>query len=192
METLRAMRFLHAATGRGRWLDAAMRAAHVALTWFFLADVPFDPRSHAAQAKLRTTGLSLVSTENNHADVYLFSFPSDLYWLYTHTGDQRLRQMAVVCLAAALQLVPTSVNRLGPFEDGSRSHSIPEGGVPEVLNHSWWVYFNKPVMTRHRNWTKGYFNERSSYWTLACVWNAINGMMDIAGRDPLLLEIIEK
>ena len=70
--------------------------------------------------------------------------------------------------------------------------SIPEGGVPEVLNHTWWVYFNKALITRHRGWTKGYMNERSSYWTLASIWSALDSMTDIAGRDPALWEIIEK
>lgn len=175
---LAALRLLYETTGEARWLDAARRVAWLAVFWISLVDIPFPPGSHLAQWRLRTRGLTHVSTENNHLDVYLFSTPADLRWLADIDDDDVLRQIAWDALLAALQLVPTPGRVLRAQSTDGPDIALPVGLVPEIIQQTLWVYLNRPWIKKQRTWIKGYVDHKTSMWTSASIGHALERMRD--------------
>jgi hypothetical protein len=182
-EALHALLLLHDATGDARWADAARKVAWLALAWVCLTDVPFDPGGMLGGWGVRTRGLTLVSTENNHADVYLFGTPADLRRLAALDARLPFARVAWTMLRAALQVTTTSAHRPEPYVEAGRTHAMPVGLVPEVLNQTWWVYYNRPLINRHRSWIKGFANEKTSLWTSAAVWDALDELRAVVSDD---------
>jgi hypothetical protein len=173
---LRALRLLHEATGDPQWLEAARRAGWMSLFWILQVDIPFPTDTMLSAFGLRTRGLTLVSTENNHLDVYLFTLPADLQWLAKQTGEALLADVAWETLLAARQLVPTRSHPLGPLDLDGSSLTIPTGLVPEVIQQTLWVYLNKPILKKRRRWIKGFVDHKTSMWTSASIWSAIENL----------------
>jgi len=180
---LEAMRRLFEATGEERWSVAARRCAWMSLFWVQLSDIPFAPDSLFGQWPLRTRGLTHVSTENNHLDVYLFRTPADLRWLADLLNDDLYRNLAWETLLSALQIAATDAHRLGPQRARGIDFDIPEGLVPEVLQHTWWVYLNKPLVRKHRHLMKGFADHKTSMWTGASLWYALDEMRRVVDKS---------
>lgn len=180
---LEAMRRLHEATGDERWLVEARRCAWMSLFWVQLSDIPFAADSLFGKWALRTRGLTHVSTENNHLDVYLFRTPADLRWLATRLGEDLYRILAWETLLSSLQVAATAAHRLGPHRTRGVEFTIPEGLVPEVLQHTWWVYLNKPLVRKHRRLIKGFADHKTSMWTGASLWYALDEMRRVVDDD---------
>ena len=183
-ETLAALRGLYEATGDDRWLDGARKVAWMSVFWFCLTDVPFPEGSMLCAWDLKTRGLTLVSTENNHVDLYLFSTPADLRWLAERLGgDDDLARVAWTALRSSLQLVATPAHPLEFTDDRGRTMRAPVGLVPEVLQHTLWVYLNKPIVRNRRDWIKGYADPKTSMWTSASVWRSLDAMREVVGDE---------
>jgi len=161
---LYSMRCLYEADGDEKWLNCAEMAADVALTWFYLWDVPFDEATPLGRIGLKTTGFGSVSSENNHIDVYLFDTPSTLRWLGEKTGREEFEQMAELIYRSCLQVVPV---------EGDMKNCASVGFVPEIIQQTLWDY---------GFYGKGHYGELSCVgWTVASLWYATDTF--VTGED---------
>lgn len=151
---------------------SAQKAAVAAVSWFFLWEPPLPKNSLLAKAGLKISGLSAVSSENNHVDVYLFSFPSALAEMAISTGKTSLLKIARFSLYRALEYVPTSA--LGPFQKGTEDVWLQVGVVPELIYHTDWTYYHLPIVVKSRHLAQGHINPRSSTWCSASLLEAIS------------------
>lgn len=152
--------------------DAAQKAAIAAASWFFLWEPSIAKNSLLSQAGLKLSGLSSVSSENNHADVYLFAFPSALTEIATSAGKPSLSKIAQFSLYRALEYVPTS--ELGPFRLGKEEVRFQVGVVPELIYHTDWTYYHLPIAVKSRHLAQGCVNSRSAAWCSASLLEALS------------------
>lgn len=145
------------------WLEGAIKAGEVALTWFYLTDIPFPKETTLGKLGLKTAGFGTVSSENNHIDVYLFHTPATFWWLGERTGRDEFRAMARLLLLNCLQVLPCPENNL---------EIINEGLIPEILQQTWWDY-----SSAQGRWY-GEFGERAALWTTASIWRALDDFLD--------------
>lgn len=181
--TLEALRLLYEQTGEERFVAGARRAAWMSVLWFCLTDVPFAKGSVLDQWNLLTRGLTLVSTENNHSDIYLFSTPGDLRWLGGLDKDPDLNNLAWTSLVSALQILPTERNVLQIADEHGYRSNLPEGLAPEVLQQTWWVYLNLTLIKKQRRQNKGYFDHKTSLWTVASILNSLDRMRETVSQE---------
>ncbi|HEX6290086.1 MAG TPA: beta-L-arabinofuranosidase domain-containing protein [Herpetosiphonaceae bacterium] len=94
---------LYAATNDQRWLDAARHAADWMLTFRWLYNVRFDPRTFLGHLDFRSVGADLASPSNQHLHTYgLIVLPEQLK-LWRATGDDYYFDTARALLGFARQ-----------------------------------------------------------------------------------------
>ncbi len=115
-----------------KYFTCARRSLFAALWWFYLWNVPFNPNQLFYKIGLKTQGLSSVSVENIHVDVYLFFFPSLVSDFSSFEPDfqDELRKFSQIMISAVSEVVPTNYKNNG---------SVP-GIIPEVIQQTWWDY----------------------------------------------------
>ncbi len=148
-------------TGDTKWKICAQRSLYASLWWVFLWNVPFSPEQKFFFIDIKTQGLSSVSVENIHVDVYLFFFPSFALNFASNlpaNEEIRIRNMVYLMVSSALQVVPSQTDQKGA------SYGI----IPEVIQQTWWDYgFGG----------KGNYNATSATgWTVASVFQAIKNL----------------
>jgi len=117
-----------------KYFLCAKRSLYSALWWFYLWSVPFEPSQTFYKIKLNTLGLSSVSVENIHIDVYLFFFPKmvlDFSFYLDESEKKRLKEIVDLMVSAVSYLVPSPKSNL---------EGVPYGVVPEVIQQTWWDY----------------------------------------------------
>lgn len=138
--------------------DCARRSLYSSLSWFFIWNVPFSPNQKFYKIGLKTLGLSLVSVENVHVDVYLFFFPKMIFDFADFLDEKdrsRIKRMADIVMLSAMEVVPTLRDTKGSVL----------GIVPEVIHQTWWDYGVGG---------KGSYNITSATgWTVASLVSAI-------------------
>lgn len=141
-----------------KFKDCAEKSLYSSLFWFFLWNVPFSPDQDFYKIGLSTLGLSSVSVENIHVDVYLFFFPRlirDFADSLSTEDSSRIKDFSDIMVYAATNIIPTFRNTKGAVL----------GIVPEVIQQTWWDYgFGG----------KGTYNITSATgWTVASVLSAL-------------------
>jgi hypothetical protein len=117
-----------------RYFLCAKRALYSSLWWFYLWSVPFEPSQTFFKINLNTLGLSSVSVENIHIDVYLFFFPKMVLSFSDYLQEpekKRLQEMVSMMINAVSSLIPSPKGGI---------KGIPYGVVPEVIQQTWWDY----------------------------------------------------
>ena len=120
--------------GYEKYFSCAKRSLYSSLWWFYLWSVPFEPSQTFSKINLNTLGLSSVSVENIHVDVYLFFFPKMVLNFSKYLQEpekKRLQEMVSMMINAVSFLIPSS--------EGSIK-GVPYGVVPEVIQQTWWDY----------------------------------------------------
>ena len=158
---------------------AAQKAAIAALSWFFLWEPALPKKSLLVNASLNISGLSAVSSENNHVDVYLFGFPLTLVEIAASLGKSLFSELAEFLLSRALEYVPTST--IGPFRLGSELVPLQSGVVPEAIYHTDWTYYHLPIVVKSRHLAQGYVNPRAAGWCSASLLEAISSWRKTRG-----------
>lgn len=147
-----------------KFRTCAEKSLYASLFWFFLWNVPFSPEQDFYKIGLNTLGLSSVSVENIHVDVYLFFFPRivrDFADLLPEEDAARIKALSDIMIYAAMNVVPTFSNPKGTVL----------GIVPEVIQQTWWDYGLGG---------KGIYNGKGTYnitsatgWTVASIVSAM-------------------
>lgn len=138
---------------REHYIELCNKATYIALSWYYLWDVPFAPGQMLYELGFRSRGWGNVSVENNHIDVFVFEFPHIMKFLGTHLGNERFLKMYDVIYSSLSQLLPT--------EDNLRGIALP-GFYPEVVQHTTWDYGKNG---------KGFYNNYfAPGWTTASLW----------------------
>ena len=104
---------LYELTGKRRWLDDAVEAAHLFSTWMLSYDYQFPKGSAMERAGTHAAGAIFASSQNNHAAPGLYISSGDfLLKLFRATGDRRIAEMYKDTAHNAVQYVGAPHNPL--------------------------------------------------------------------------------
>jgi hypothetical protein len=138
--------------------ELSKRAAYFTLSWYFLWDVPFDQNSLLYSLGLKTRGWGLVSTENNHIDVYAFDFPHVLNDLAKIYNDKMFSDFSKLIVSSLRE-------QMLPYENHMQGVG-KKGYMPEIIQQSEWDYGANG---------KGFLNSHMSVgWTVASIWEMLS------------------
>jgi hypothetical protein len=154
-----------------RYIKLAETANYFVMSWYYTWDVPFANGQMLGDVGFKTRGWGNVSVENNHVDVFIFSYLDVLRWLTTINHDQRLSQFAkVIESSMKSQLLP---------RQGHMFNIGKEGYYPEVVQHTNWDY---------GHFGKGFYNDIfAPGWVVASLWEMLT-----PGRAAEFLQTNEK
>ncbi|QDV61682.1 hypothetical protein Mal65_08090 [Crateriforma conspicua] len=135
---------LYESTGDKKYLDAAVHAADVCLSYLYVWDVDLPPGRLADQA-VKTRGWTDVSVQNQHLDVFGVVFTPVIWQLGDWTGDSRYHQLAQVMLVSCGQMTDLATGVQGEqlFQTNYQQHDAGEtiagmrGGYSEAWNIYW-------------------------------------------------------
>ena len=94
---------LYRATKEPRYLNAAVHAGDVCLSYLYVWDVAMPP-GRLADHDLKTRGWTSVSVQNQHLDVFGVVFTPTLWELADWTGDDRYRKLAKMMFVSCGQM----------------------------------------------------------------------------------------
>ena len=95
---------LHEVTGEQAYLDAAIHAGDVVLSYVYLWDVDLPP-GRLTDNQFKTRGWTTVSAQNMHLDVYGVLCTPEFWKLGELTGNKDYQRMARLMLVACGQLI---------------------------------------------------------------------------------------
>ncbi|MEM2637001.1 MAG: glycoside hydrolase family 76 protein [Candidatus Korarchaeota archaeon] len=130
---LRAACLMYEVTGKKKYLDMAIEAAHAIASWQIIYKIPFSKKTPLGQRNYDTTGMTIVSVENQHLDIYGLAIAVDWFKLWKYTNDSYWKERALVALRSAMQLTSTDNDPL----------DLPKwfvGWQPEQIYHTTWTY----------------------------------------------------
>lgn len=135
---LRAGILLHAATGLGEYLDAALRAAWYLSTWQWHYSRPYPKDSLLFELHYDTFGGTAVSTTHQHHDPYALCYVLELIDLALLTGEESWARRAQAIWRNGQQLVSDGTLRV----DGKLR---PAGSQDEGMAYTDWGPVNEPT-----------------------------------------------
>ncbi len=135
---------LYEAEKNPKYLDAAVHAADVCLSYLYVWDVDL-PAGRLADHALKTRGWTSVSVQNQHLDVFGVVFTPVLWQLGDWTGDQRYHQLAKVMFVSCGQMTDLATGVQGEqlFQTNYQQHEAGDtiegmrGGYSERWNIYW-------------------------------------------------------
>jgi len=135
---------LYEADGEAKYLQAAVHAADVCLSYLYVWDVDLPPGRLADHA-VKTRGWTGVSVQNQHLDVFGVVFTPVLWQLGRWTGDQRYFRLAEVMLVSCGQMTDLASGVQGEqlFQTNYQQHDAGDvvegmrGGYSEAWNIYW-------------------------------------------------------
>lgn len=131
-------------TKEKRYLDAAIHAADVCLSYLYVWDVGMPP-GRLADHGLKTRGWTGVSVQNQHLDVFGVIFTPQLWQLGEWTDDARYQRLAKLMFVSCGQMtdLPTGVQGEQLFQTNYQQHDAGDqvegmrGGYSEAWNIYW-------------------------------------------------------
>ncbi|MFS0910768.1 beta-L-arabinofuranosidase domain-containing protein [Microbacterium sp. 179-I 3D2 NHS] len=137
-----AYRALHRATGDGRWLDLARRAADFALSFRYTYDVDFAPSSMLGVYDFGTRGADQASPSNQHLHSYGLVMTREMLELADATGDEHYRERALESLACFRQFVARFDGDFNAYrgmvtERYYQTECFQPKGMLLTLSHAW-------------------------------------------------------
>lgn len=153
------------------YLKYARLAAGYVLSWMFIYNVAFNPKSMLGKRGFRTKGMTAVSVAHHHLDFYGLSIAYDFLRLWEATQDILWKKCALFLIDACGQMVSSEKDLLGRSRDFT-------GWQPEQIDQTNWDY-----KTRFMG-TKGRFHTCVA-WTVVLTLGA---MQDIRARYPDILD----
>ena len=135
---------LYRVTRDEKFLDAAVHAGDVCLSYLYVWDVALPP-GRLADHNLKTRGWTSVSVQNQHLDVFGVVFTPTLWQLGEWTGKQRYKQLAKLMLVSCGQMtdMATGVHGEQLFQTNYQQHDAGDvvegmrGGYSERWNIYW-------------------------------------------------------
>ncbi|MEM9368943.1 MAG: hypothetical protein AAGD07_23370 [Planctomycetota bacterium] len=135
---------LYDATREAKYLQAAVHAGDVVLSYLYVWDVPMPPGRLADHA-FKTRGWTSVSVQNQHLDVFGVLFTPELWQLAQWTGDKRYQQLAKLMFVSAGQMTNLASGVQGEqmFQTNYQQHDATDivegmrGGYSEAWNIYW-------------------------------------------------------
>jgi len=148
---MKAMLCLYDSTGEERWLNAAERAAKLAVTWHVLWDVPARPGTRLANAGVRSTGWGGINSTwgTGVTDIYSLFFLDAFVRLSRLTGDPLYEAVADLAAPGCQQMLSHEGERFGFADTGMQPEGIAfcDQGVDDHLiakGDTWgglgWIY----------------------------------------------------
>ncbi|MCX7805285.1 MAG: hypothetical protein N3A38_08860 [Planctomycetota bacterium] len=118
---------LYRETGRGRYLDRAIRAAEYCLAWMFAYNVYFPPETDCGRRGMRTRGSSAISPETAFVSFFFAPQANTFLELWRETGEERWLEYAVAVIRGTLQMLtePGDTFGLAGHMIGCRAEVIP-------------------------------------------------------------------
>ena len=135
---------LYRSTKEKRYLDAAVHAGDVCLSYLYVWDVALPP-GRLADHGLKTRGWTSVSVQNQHLDVFGVLFTPQLWQLGNWTGEERYHRLAKLMFVSCGQMtdLATGVHGEQLFQTNYQQHDAGEavegmrGGYSERWNIYW-------------------------------------------------------
>ncbi|TDE32702.1 hypothetical protein E1295_39125 [Nonomuraea mesophila] len=133
---------LHRATGAGRWLDLARRAADWTLTFRYSYNVRFGPRTPLGVYGFATRGADQASPSNQHLHAYGLVCTDELIALSEALGDPYYAERAHETLACFRQLLPAADGDVNAYrgmitERYYQTDCFQPKGMYLTLSHAW-------------------------------------------------------
>jgi hypothetical protein len=135
---------LHRATGDGRWLDLARRAADWMLTFRYSYDVAFDQTTLLGRYDFGTRGADNASPSNQHLHAYGLVCTAELFELADALGDPYYRERADETLACFRQFIARADGDFNAYrgmvsERYYQTECFQPKGMLLTLSHAWSV-----------------------------------------------------
>ena len=133
---------LHRATGDGRWLELAARAADWTFTFRYSYDVRFDPTTILGIYDFGTRGADQASSSNQHLHAYGLVCTRELLELAEAIGDDHYRERAEETLACFRQFVARHDGDFNAYrgmvsERFYQTSCFQPKGMLLTLSHAW-------------------------------------------------------
>ncbi|MBQ1456530.1 MAG: hypothetical protein IIZ25_11870, partial [Thermoguttaceae bacterium] len=123
---------MYEVTGQQKYLDDALHAGAVCLSYLVVWDIPLPPGRLSDHA-FKSRGWTVVSVQNQHLDVYGVLFAPEVKRLGELTGIDSFKKVSEVMFPLTAefvdQLAAGAEHDLGDFLEG-----IDPGQFPEPLN----------------------------------------------------------
>lgn len=154
---LQAFLELYEMTGEAQWLERAEHACDVALTYVVVWDIDL-PAGRLRNHGFKTRGWTAVSVQNMHIDVYGVLIAPDVYRLGKLTGQDALKNTALLMYRSCGQL-------LDPY--GS------QGEQPHQTNYAQHGEFREQIRNNDMRGVRGNYVENwTVFWITAHFLNA--------------------
>ena len=139
---------LYETTGKENYLEWAQHAGDLTITYTVLWDIDL-PAGRLRDLGFKSRGWTAVSPQNEHIDVYGVLIAPDIYRLGIHTGNQALKNLAILMFRSCGQLIDPSGSQgeqpqhtnYTQFRD---LEFIEENGIPSLrgdYNETWTVFW---------------------------------------------------
>lgn len=135
---------LHRATGDGRWLDLAVRAAEWMLTFRYTYDVSFPERTLLGRYAFSTRGADQASPSNQHLHAYGLICTQEMLELSRATGDDHYARRALETVECFRQFVAREDGDFNAYrgmvtERYYQTDCFQPKGMILTLSHAWCV-----------------------------------------------------
>jgi hypothetical protein len=135
---------LHRATGDGRWLDLARRAADWTLTFRYAYNVVFDEHTLLGRYDFATRGADQASSSNQHLHAYGLVCTAEMHELSAALGDPYYGARADETLACFRQFVARQDGDFNAYrgmvtERFYQTSCFQPKGMLLTLSHAWSV-----------------------------------------------------
>nr|MBQ4317558.1 hypothetical protein [Clostridia bacterium] len=124
---------LYEQTGNAEWLEYAKKAAYYFVSWMFHYQPYYSPDSEIAKYNVTVTGLTSVSAQHHHLDMYGGIVVPYLWKLAELTGDNNWKIRGDMMWRAVLQYI-------GDGELVIHDVLRPRGSQNEALFHCRWCF----------------------------------------------------
>ena len=139
---------LYETTGSEEYLKWAWHAGDVTLTYTVLWDIDL-PAGRLRDHNFKTRGWTAVSPQNEHIDVYGVLIAPDIYRLGLHTGNQKLKDLALLMFRSCGQLIDSSGSQGEQpqhtnYTQFRKTNFIEQNGIESLrgdYNETWTVFW---------------------------------------------------
>lgn len=146
---------LYEATGDGKYLERALKAAYYLCSWLFVYDALYPPEAEFSQIGYHTAGGTAISAEHHAIDPYGAVMVNDFFKLSKFTGDEKWADIGRLIWRNATQAICTPQKRIW--------HGIerPIGGQNEGFFQTRWTKYRTDCNMR------GHLNDYLGVWLSA-------------------------
>lgn len=146
---------LYELTGKEIYLEYGRKAAYYFTSWMFHYQPVYEDDTEIAQYHVCIKGLTSVSAQHHHLDMYAGIVVPYMYKLADFTGDENFRIRGEMMWKAVLQCI-------GDGELAIHDRVRPVGSQNEAIFHCRWAFVN-----RHESGKRGDLNDWLVAWPCA-------------------------
>lgn len=146
---------LYEVTGKDIYLEYGQKAAYYFTSWMFHYQPVYDADTEIAKYHVCIKGMTSVSTQHHHLDMYAGIVVPYLYKLAEYTGDEKFRVRADMMWSAILQYI-------GDGKLVIHDRVRPVGSQNEAVYHCRWAF-----EYTHEKGERGQLNDWLVAWPCA-------------------------